>query len=108
MDKSVTVQWDDEDDVQHRPTELTLQLYADGVAVAGKTQTATAAGNWAASFHQLQKYNLQTRLPNEYTISVVRIPGYMAMYQNDTIVMVKGISFDIRLIDGAGMAAIAD
>lgn len=108
VDKSVTVQWDDEDDVQHRPTSLTLQLYKDGTAVDGKTQTATAAGNWAASFNQLQKYNLQTRLPNEYTISVVRIPGYMAMYQNGIIVMVKGISFDIRLIDGAGMAAIAD
>ena len=108
VDKSVTVQWDDEDDIQHRPTNLTLQLYADGTAVDGKTQTATAAGGWTASFSHLQKYNLQTRVPYEYTIGVARVPGYMAMYQNGIIVMVKGISFDIRLIDGTGMGAIAD
>ena len=50
----VTKTWDDCSDFDGvRPTSVTVQLFADGVAVDGSTVELSADGNWTASFDGL-------------------------------------------------------
>lgn len=109
VDQTVTVVWEDMNDLEHiRPDEITLQLYADGVAVAGKTLVVKASGGWTATFADLPQYNTQTRQPYTYTVGTGKIPGYVAVYQPGTLTMIMGLNFQSSLENGAGMSAIPD
>lgn len=109
VDQTVTVIWEDMNDLEHiRPDEITLQLYADGVAVAGKTLVVKASGGWTATFADLPQYNTQTRQPYTYTVGTGKIPGYVAVYQPGTLTMIMGLNFQSSLENGAGMSAIPD
>ena len=81
MDVPVSKIWDDANDQDgKRPTSVTVQLYADNVAVEGKTLTLDAGGNWNGSFNGLPKYRdggkaivytvAETAVPDGYTASV--------------------------------------
>ena len=48
--------WKDDNDATNRK-DITVALYADGVAVDGVTAVATADTNWQYSFTGLQRYN---------------------------------------------------
>ena len=51
---AVTKSWDDADDQDgKRPSSVTVQLYADGAAVEGKTLTLSSGNDWSASFMDL-------------------------------------------------------
>ncbi len=55
---SVSKAWDDADNQDGvRPESVQVQLYAEGVALAGKTAILNAAGEWKASFDNLPAAN---------------------------------------------------
>ena len=109
VDQTVTVVWEDQNDLEHkRPDEITLQLYADGVAVAGKTLVVKASDGWVAIFRDLPQYNTQTRQPYNYTVGTGRIPGYAVTYQQGMLTMLAGLTFQSSLENGSGMTAIPD
>ena len=65
-----------------RPTSITVQLYADGVAVDGKTATLNADNGWKYTWTELPKYNGSTT-PIVYTAKETSVPqGYTESYQN--------------------------
>ncbi|MCH9275348.1 Cna B-type domain-containing protein [Bifidobacterium amazonense] len=74
----VTKVWNDANDQDNlRPTEVIVQLYANGVAVPGKTLTITpdADGNWKGEFTDLPKYENGALIT--YTVQEVNPPsGY--------------------------------
>lgn len=70
------------DSASDRPTSITVQLYADGVAQTGKTQTLTADNNWSYEFTGLQKYRTgSTTARIVYTVRETGVPsGYLVSY----------------------------
>ena len=61
--------WQDNDDQDGgRPGSITVQLYADGQAVEGRTAELNAGNNWKASFTDLKKYSDGVSVPINYTI----------------------------------------
>ena len=69
----VTKEWDDANNlIQMRPASVTVQLYADGTAVEGKTLTLNADNNWAGTFTDLP-VNENDR-PIIYTVDETAVP----------------------------------
>ena len=68
--------WDDADDLlQMRPESVTVQLYADGTAVEGKTLTLNAGNNWTGTFTDLPVN--KNGQPIVYTVDETAVPfGY--------------------------------
>ena len=78
---SGTKTWDDGNDADGiRPENVTVQLYADGTAVAGRKATVSAATKWAFAFEGVPKNNADgTRI--RYTVKEEPVPnGYEAAY----------------------------
>ena len=73
---SVTKAWNDGNNQDGiRPTSVTVQLYADGEAVKGKTIELNAANNWTASFAELDAARAGNVI--NYTVKEVSVPtGY--------------------------------
>ncbi len=80
---SGTKTWSDNNDAAGlRPDTITVQLYAGGTAVEGKTTTAKATDNWAWSFKGLDKYDTngteieysakESSVPAGYDSSVIK------------------------------------
>ncbi|WFM79730.1 Cna B-type domain-containing protein [Streptococcus pluranimalium] len=66
------------DDAAKRPESVTVQLLADGVALAGQTTDTDAEGNY--SFENLPKYNADGSEIN-YTVEELYVPfGYEVSY----------------------------
>ena len=84
-DVPVTKIWADENDQDgKRPKSITVQLYADGLAVEGKTLTLDAAGNWQGTFAGLTKYKAGQEI--KYTAKETAVPeGYDVSYNGTTI-----------------------
>ena len=70
---AVTKVWVEANDEQQaqRPESIDVQLYADNVAVDGKTLTLTATDGWTGGFANLQKYVTGTATPIVYTVKEV-------------------------------------
>ena len=77
---SVSKSWQDNENKDGiRPDSVTVQLYADGKVVEGKTVTLTGETQWTGTFTGLPKYDAgreivysvaETEVPNGYTASV--------------------------------------
>ncbi|MDD6815846.1 MAG: Cna B-type domain-containing protein [Firmicutes bacterium] len=77
---SVNKSWQDNENKDGiRPDSVTVQLYADGKVVEGKTVTLTGETQWTGTFTGLPKYDAgreivysvaETEVPNGYTASV--------------------------------------
>ncbi len=63
---------DNNDENEKRPTDITIQLLADGVVI--ETKTVTEADNWAWRFTNLPKYKDGVEIV--YTIAEVAVDGY--------------------------------
>ena len=85
VDITVNKMWEDRDDAYHtRPEDVEVQLYADGVAVDGKTAKLNAANNWSYQFTDLTKYQNDGATEIRYTIKETTILGdYDATYSAD-------------------------
>ena len=92
---SITVakSWDDDNDYDGiRPNEITVQLYADGEAVEGKTVVLNGGNNWTASFTELDAENADGEtieytvaepvLPDGYTSEVTEKDGNIFVVEN--------------------------
>jgi hypothetical protein len=109
MDQTVTVVWNDQDNAEgKRPEQVTVQLYADGVLMAGKTLVIKASDGWTATFKDLPEYNSQTRVPYVYTLGVLPIAHYSASYDQGIITMLSGLTFEIGMYPGNDLAPIPD
>ncbi|NLZ55152.1 MAG: Cna B-type domain-containing protein, partial [Clostridiaceae bacterium] len=73
---SVTKAWDDADNQDGlRPASITVQLYADGKAVKGKTLELSKANNWTGTFDGLPERKAGTAIA--YTVEEAVVPaGY--------------------------------
>ena len=57
-DITLLYQWDDGNDAAgQRPTDVTVQLYADGQPVSGSEQTISEAKNWNVTWNDLRMYS---------------------------------------------------
>ena len=82
--------WDDADDRSGmRPKEITIRLLANGVEVAGKARTVTAADGWAWRFTDLPKYENGQEIV--YTIAEDAVPGYTATVDGFNVTNTKDI-----------------
>ena len=83
---SVTVNkaWDDNDDQDGKRTEsVTVQLYANGAAVEGKTAVLNSGNNWTCTFTGLDKY-AAVKQEISYTVDEVDVPdGYTRTISGD-------------------------
>ena len=80
---SVTKMWDDaENQDGKRPSEITVDLYADGVKVEGKSVTLNAGNDWSYTWDELDaKKNGRTI---EYTAKEASVPaGYSVSYNTE-------------------------
>ena len=81
---NVSLAWDD----TYNPTairpdvDLTAQLYADGVALDGKTAVLNAGNNWAAAFADLPKYQDDLATEIAYTIVLTEDPALHRLLSN--------------------------
>ena len=67
--------WDDNNNQDgKRPTSITIHLFADGVELADKVKTVTAADGWSWTFTDLPKYANGTEIV--YTITEEMVEGY--------------------------------
>ncbi|MBR1597910.1 MAG: Cna B-type domain-containing protein [Lachnospiraceae bacterium] len=105
----VNKQWEDKVDSNKRPAYVRAQLYADGVALAGKTITLDAAGSWKGSWKDLPKKKDGNNIV--YTVKEVNVPiGYKCTVASsgadntftliNTRVIPKDVSFSKRGITG--------
>lgn len=75
---------DDQNKYEKRPDSITVQLYADGVAVTGKTAELSEANNWNCTFADLVKYRADGQTEIRYTVlETTAVPGYAASYSDD-------------------------
>ncbi len=66
-----------------RPSEIKVQLYANGV-VKGEPVTVTGTGDtWSYTFTKLPKYEQGAAI--KYTVAEVSVPEYTATYSDDTL-----------------------
>ena len=80
---SVTKAWEDSGNNDGiRPGTVTVQLYADGTAVEGKTLTLSEANQWTAIFEDLPVYNDGKVI--EYTVEENAVDGYTATVDKTT------------------------
>jgi hypothetical protein len=80
---SVTKEWNDDGNNDGiRPETVTVQLYADGTAVEGKTLTLSEANQWTAIFEDLPVYNDGKVI--EYTVEENAVDGYTATVDKTT------------------------
>ena len=79
----VTKAWDDANDQDGvRPDAVTVQLYANGTAVAGKTLTLSADNQWTGTFKDLPVN--ATGKPIAYTVQELDVPeGYTVATTGD-------------------------
>ncbi|MDI9469236.1 MAG: Cna B-type domain-containing protein [Bacillota bacterium] len=73
---NVTKAWNDADNKAGvRPTDVTVQLYADSKAVEGKTLTLNAGNSWKGTFSELPKYKAGKLI--SYSVDETEVPaGY--------------------------------
>ena len=72
---SVTKAWDDSNNNDGiRPDDVTVQLYADGTAVEGKTLTLSKDSQWTGSFTDLPVYKDGKKIA--YTVKEEAVDGY--------------------------------
>ena len=71
----VTKKWNDNNNAnKNRPAGVTVQLYANGTQVDGKTLTLSANNNWADKFTGLPKTDDDGEI--KYTVKEVPVTGY--------------------------------
>ena len=75
--------WDDNDSYNHKNDSVTIQLYADGAPVSGKTATLNKNNDWKTVFVDLPRYHLdaqgnQTAI--NYTIVETPVANYVPYY----------------------------
>lgn len=107
---NVSISWDD----TYNPTairpdgDLTAQLYADGVAVDGKTATLNAGNNWSASWADLAKYQDDLSTEIVYTAVLTEDPALHRLvssangvmtYQYDATLTTKDIPISLTWND---------
>ena len=86
---NVSIAWDD----TYNPTairpegDLIAQLYADGVAVEGKTVTLNADNNWTASLSGLTKYQDDLATEIVYSAALAEDPAMHRMISNENGVL---------------------
>lgn len=81
VSKTITKKWDDKNS-KDRPSEITVQLYADGKA-QGDPVKVTADAQWTYTWKDLAKSADGKDI--EYTVKEVNVPkGYKASYSKDT------------------------
>ncbi len=84
---TVTKAWDDVDNQDGiRPTSITVQLYADGVAVEGETAVLNEDNNWTYTFTGLDMYQYATETETKivYTVQEVKEEGTESAYTSVT------------------------
>ncbi|MDD6436368.1 MAG: Cna B-type domain-containing protein [Clostridiales bacterium] len=77
IDISVSKEWNDgknQDGI--RPNSVTVQLYAGGTPVSGKTLVLSAGNNWSGTFENLPEYNSGSKIA--YTVGESTVTGYEA------------------------------
>ena len=80
--------WSDyEDRDRVRPTAVTVQLLANGTAVAGKTATVGADENWSWKFEGLPMYENGKSIV--YTVSESAVSGYRAEYSGMNVTNIR-------------------
>lgn len=74
---SVSKEWDDDNDCDGlRPEEITVQLYADGAAVSGKTLKLNKDNGWRAEFKDIPVFKAVGQ-KIKYTVDEAPVPdGY--------------------------------
>lgn len=82
---NVSINWDDTyNPTQIRPQgDLTVQLYADGIAMEGKTAVLNAANEWKATFTDLTQYHEDLSTEIIYTASVTEDPSLFRLVSNE-------------------------
>ena len=89
--------WDDNDDAMgFRPGNVTVQLYADGTAVAGKSALANEANGWACEWTDLTKYNEERTKEIVYSAKLSADPDQYevtASGNNFTLKCVPNVNF---------------
>lgn len=81
----ISIAWDD----TYNPTavrpqgDLTAQLFADGVAVEGKTAALNAANSWTASWSGLDKYQDDLSTQIVYTAALTEDPALHHLISNE-------------------------
>ena len=82
---NVSINWDDTyNPTQIRPQgDLTVQLYADGIAIEGKTAVLNAANEWKATFTDLTQYHEDLSTEIIYTASVTEDPSLFRLVSNE-------------------------
>lgn len=85
MDVKVTKEWNDGNNQDgKRPTDVTIQLYADGTAGEGNTLTLNEDNKWTGTFDALPKYKDGKEIV--YTVKEVSVPeGYTSKVTGDAI-----------------------
>ena len=88
VDLSSSVTWDDNSNqYSKRPSEVTVQLYADGSALDSKTVALNEANGWAGAFRDLPKYNADGSVI-AYSVNVTA-PDYYTAEINGTAITLK-------------------
>lgn len=85
VDVQVNKVWEDRENAYGtRPESVTVQLYADGAAVQGKTAELNAGNNWSYTFAGLVRFQKDGETEIHYSIREAAAPGsYTARYSAD-------------------------
>ena len=112
VSKTAVLYWNDNENVdQLRPSELAVQLYADGTLVAGKQVTVTGEGNqWQYEYTDLPKYqngqeidytvHVADNLADQYTAVTAGMNLYLNHDQKTGTITVRLSFSDDRNADG--------
>ena len=99
VDIPVSKTWvDNNDSEKHRPTEITVNLLADGEKV--DTATITKDGNWTHTFEGFPKYKNHGTEEVKYTVEEIDVDKhYDVSYPTDTTIVntIKDLSKDIPI-----------
>ena len=86
IDRKTTISgqkiWDDANDIEGRPEEITIKLYVNGQDT-GITTTTSAEKGWAYSFGEQPMYDASGKL-YEYSVKEVEVEGYTTIESEDS------------------------
>ncbi len=100
VDETYEIVWEDRANaLGYRPSEVTLQLYANGVAVEGKTLVVKGEDNWKGTFEALPKYNEQTMQEYVYTVRVSSVEYYIASYNGNQVTMKSSFKIEAAVVE---------
>ena len=108
---SVEKVWNDSAAESSRPASVTVQLYADGTAVNGKTLTLNEENDWSGTWSDLPKYTATSTAENKvevvYTAREVKV-GDTTVAKDATSVTVGQDTYTITNTDANGKTTITN